>query len=100
MPRARGYKRYEFPANPSLEVSQLLREEGAVKYFFEIFFEIFPGHHFVFCGKLLMHQNLVAIFCNVHLFLGQVVERERESESKSSNFYEVRFNTKKFEGGG
>jgi hypothetical protein len=47
-----------------------------------------------------MHQNLVAIFCNIHLLLGQVVERERESESKSSNFYEVRFNPKKFEGGG
>jgi hypothetical protein len=83
--RARGYKRYEFPANPSLEVSQLLRDEGAVKYFFEIFFEIFPGHHFVFCGKLLMHQNLVAIFCNINQLFGQRVmhtetERERVRE--------------------
>ena len=41
-----------------------------------------------------MHQNSVAIFCNMNLSFGQSVtpaERERESESKSSNFYQARF---------
>jgi hypothetical protein len=69
------------------------KDRGAVKFFFE-FFKIFLGADFVFCRKLSMHQNWVAIFCNVNLSFGHSVlhaERERELESKSSNFYEARF---------